>query len=109
MRVKLNPDGDFVQEKKDENSIFIYYEHTDAILEYAPNKMIVSLTPNVYLFIDNWAATRHLKQPQANDYQFDLKVHPLFHDTDFPFVVSSGKSYFSWINVKENKVQMFID
>ena len=109
MRVKLDSDGVLVQEKKDENSIFIYYEHTEAILEYAPNKIIASLTPNVFLFIDNWAAIRHLKQPQANEYQFDLKVHPLFHEVDFPFVVSSGKSFFSWINVKENKVQMFIE
>ena len=84
--------------------MFIYYEWTEAILEYAPNKMIISLHPSAFLFIEDWAAVRHLKQPQENIYQFCMKAHPLFHEKDFPFVVCLGKSYYSWINVAENTV-----
>ena len=57
--------------------MFIYYEWTEAILEYAPNKMIISLNPSAFLFIEDWAAVRHLKQPHANIYQFCMKPPPL--------------------------------
>ena len=88
--------------------MFIYYEWIEAVLEYAPNKMIVSLTPSAFLFIEDWAAVRHLKQPHANIYQFCMKPHPLFDEKRFPFVVCLGKSFYSWINVVENRVQIFI-
>ena len=37
-----------------------------------------------------------------------MKLHPDFDEVKFPYIVASGKNYFSWVNVKENLVSQFI-
>ena len=37
-----------------------------------------------------------------------MKLHPNFDEVKFPYIVVSGKNYFSWINIKENIVSVFI-
>ena len=89
--------------------MLMYYEHVEAILEYESEKMIFTLRPSIFLFVDGWVAIKHLKQDENNFDQWSLKKHPEYDKDEFPYVISSGKNYFSWINVKENLVTKFIE
>ena len=89
--------------------MLMWYENVEAILEYSPEKMIMTLRPSIFLFVDEWVAIKHLKQEERNFDQWSLKKLPGFNEDDFPYVVSSGKNYFSLINVKENLVTKFIE
>ena len=62
MKVKLNRKGKLEKQKTSENSVLIWYEWPECILEYSPNKMIVSLNPNSFLFLQDWLPVRHLEQ-----------------------------------------------
>ena len=61
MRVGLTKEGKFEMIDSANNSIFIWYELPEAILEYSQDKMIVSLNPAAFLFIEDWMPIRHLK------------------------------------------------
>ena len=62
IRVMFDQDGKLTQEAKAENSIFLWYEFVEAVLEYAPDKLIAALRPCSFLIIEDWFPTRHLKQ-----------------------------------------------
>ena len=108
LRVTLAKDGKLQMKDPGKNSIFVWYELPEAILEYADNKIIVSLYPSSFLFIEDWMPIRHLKQDLQNIQQYCIKPHPKFHLEKFPFIIVAGKNYFSWINVKDNLINEFI-
>ena len=60
-RVKLNTRGEFVKQDSAKNSILIWYEWPESILEYSPGKMIATLRPNRFLFLDDWLPVRHIE------------------------------------------------
>ena len=60
MRVKLNTKGEFVQQDPAKNSIFMWYEWPESILEYSPCKMIVALRPSRFLILKDWLPVRHI-------------------------------------------------
>lgn len=60
MRVSLTTEGKFEMDDPANKSIFIWYELPEAILEYSHNKMIVSLNPSSFLFIEDWMPIRYL-------------------------------------------------
>ena len=66
LRVTLAKDGKLQMKDPGKNSIFVWYELPEAILEYADNKIIVSLYPSSFLFIEDWMPIRHLKQDVQN-------------------------------------------
>ena len=66
LRVTLAKDGKLQMIDPANNSIFVWYELPEAILEYANNKMIVSMYPSSFLFIEDWMPIRHLKQDFQN-------------------------------------------
>ena len=84
------------------------YEFIEGLLEYAPNELIVSMRPSRFLFISDWIPVRHMEQEHQNLNQCCIKPLPGFDMKTFPFVVASGKNYFSLINVKKNLVSQLI-
>ena len=55
MRVQFDRNSDELKPIKPENnSIWMWHEWPEGILEYADEKIIVSLNPNTFLFLDNW-------------------------------------------------------
>ena len=66
MRAELNTRGQLEMVQTAQNSMFIWYEFPEAILEYAFNKIIVTLSPSHLLFIQDWIPVRHLKQEVFN-------------------------------------------
>ena len=66
MKVKLNKKGQLEQDDKRNNSIFMWYEWPEGLLEYAPEKLIVTLRPSSFLFIEGWIPIKHLKQEEVN-------------------------------------------
>ena len=62
MRAYLDKDGKLKQEDTAENSTLIWYEVPEAILEYHPGKIIVSMRPSTFLFLEDWVPIRHLQQ-----------------------------------------------
>ena len=109
MKVRLNKKGKLIKQDPGQNSILIWYELAECILEYSPGKIIISLRPNKFLFLNDWEPVRHLIQNFENKFQNCIKPHPDFSEKDFPFLVCSGEKFYSWINVKENTVNRFID
>ena len=55
VRVRLNSDNELVCDEKEKQSIVLNNEHVFGMLEYATNKLIVTVHPNVVILITNWA------------------------------------------------------
>ena len=60
MKVNIRSDGRLEKIEPATNSMLVWYEKPEAILEYAPDKIVVSLKPRNFLFIKNWVPVRHL-------------------------------------------------
>ena len=53
MRVKLDEKLNLT-DTPGEESMWMWYEMTSAIYEYAENRMIIRLHPNIFLFVNDW-------------------------------------------------------
>ena len=53
MKVRLSKKGKLIKEDPGRNSVLIWYEWPECILEYSPGAMIVSLKPNSFLFLQD--------------------------------------------------------
>ena len=58
LRAQFSSDGELQLYKPDKGSIWIWHEWPEALLEYANEKIIVSLNPSTFLFLDNWKPIR---------------------------------------------------
>ena len=103
MRVQFDRITDELKPKEPEkNSIWMWHEWPEGLLEYANEKIIVALNPNTFLFLDNW---RSMSYVQTNDTSLlCMKPHPDFDLQVFPFLVVSGNNHMSVINVNEYTV-----
>ena len=46
--------------------MFMWYEWPEGLLEYAPEKLIITLRPSSFLFVEDWIPIKHLKQEEVN-------------------------------------------
>ena len=99
----------FEQKETGKNSLWLDYQVL-AIYEYANNKMILSLAPNDLLIVKNWESLRTVKAIDSyNGDQYHFLAHPRFDENEFPFIVCSGFAFYTLINVKEFRIEQFID
>ena len=98
MKVRLSDKGEFVKVDTKRNSMVIWHDWPESILEYSPGKVIFALRPNTskkdalakFLFVQDWLPVRHLDQAKSNINQMCIKAHPRFDEKDFPFLICSG-------------------
>ena len=87
----------------------MWYEWADAILEYAEEKIIVTLDPSSFLVLDEWKPVRCITDKDLNINQRCIKPHPEFDLDNFPFLIVSGKNHMSLINLQEFTVEKFVN
>ena len=61
MRVQFDKEMNLVPWQTEKSSTFLWYEWTLALLEYAPEKIIVSLSQNTLLFLNDWVPVCYIK------------------------------------------------
>ena len=66
MRMQLDLCGNLKQKEPGENSIWMWYEWADTILEYAEEKIILTLDPSSFLILDEWKPVRCIKDKDLN-------------------------------------------
>ena len=71
------------------------------MLEYAENKILLSLSTDMVLLQD-WKVVKVFnKLSQGNFNKHQLTPVPEFDEERFPFIVSSGREFFNIINVRD--------
>ena len=94
---------------KEFNSMLLKQETILSALEYARNKIVVSLDPTDLLIIENWQPKKIIFRMQpTNTSKYFIASFPNFDMKDFPFLVCSGSECFSLINVRDYKMQNLI-
>ena len=81
------------------------------MVEYAPNKLLITTYPNNNMIVDDWKAVHlvvHDGSIAANTQKFWLAPLPGFHEKDFPFFVCSGLEKVELINVKTKSAQILV-
>ena len=80
------------------------------MIEYARNKIVVSLHPTDLLMIENWKPVKVIFRMMPNNHsKCYLAPFPNFDMKDFPFLVCSGSESYSLINVRDYKMQNLIN
>lgn len=88
----------------------VMYEYIYTVLEYKSNKMIFSLHPSDMLITDNWLPIQHIKAADNCNYEKNFIIrHPCFDEVTFPFLIATGYQFITLINVKEYRIQTFVD
>ena len=104
----------------DGNSLEIFNEATESILikneeilfmiEYAQNKLFVTVDPTCMLLIDDWVNVKCIQDPNSTNTlkTFAFKVSN-FDEETLPFIAVCGESNLSILNVKECYFQTLFD
>ena len=71
------------------------------MIEYAKNKLFVTVYPTCMLLIDDWVNVKCIQDPNSTnmDKTFAFAA-PDFDEENFPFIAVCGKSNLSLLNVK---------
>ena len=79
------------------------------ILEYSPEKVLITVYPSKILIIDNWQQIHKIEDPRiGNDQKYFITPMPNFDSEKFPFLVCSGYETLNFINVKELRTEVLI-
>ena len=63
-----------------------------AILEYAPEHLIMTIRPSDLLIVADWEVKQIIESIHlSNNQKFLLMLFPGFNEESFPFVICSGK------------------
>ena len=90
--------------------MLVMYEMAYSVLEYKSNKLIISLNPSDMLLTENWHPVRHLNASATGNIEKNyIARHPQFDEVKFPFLVCSGLQFYGLINVKDYRMEMFVD
>ena len=93
-----------------EEGIVIKKELVSQILEYAPNKLLLHLQPKDLMLVEDWKATKIIKDPRSgNRLKQWLCPMPGFDLEEFPFIICSGTESYNILNLKTYYMQAFID
>ena len=84
------------------NSALLKNESVESVLEYAPNKMAVTLhSPADLLIVHDWVVIKYIKISTIGDNRKHwVAALPNFNIETFPFILCSGKRAISLINVE---------
>ena len=73
------------------NSLLLENERVEAILEYAPNKSVISLDSGDLVFIHDWKMVKLVSTLQHGNFNKHwILPMPGFNETDYPFLICSG-------------------
>ena len=92
--------------------MFLENQLIETVLEFAKNKMIISLgLISYFLIIEDWLPLRRIHDVDklSNFEKHYIQPLPEFDDELFPFLVSSGASTFTLINTKTFKMNTFVN
>lgn len=112
IRCKLDPETLKLQAcDKYKQSILFRNEACFAMSEYAHEKLIIYGQPSQNLFlVTDWQVLHTVKDPfQENINKQFIMPLPRFHETKFPFLMMSGDSSFSLLNVHTGHMEPFIN
>ena len=88
----------------------LHNEDIESMYEYSPGKLILSLYPSDLMIVERWKTTRRIPAlVKGNIEKFYIRPHPDFDESSFPFLVCSGFQYYMLVNVRENRLEKFID
>ena len=100
---------DITYDTEGESAITLRKEAVNGLLEYAYNKVLISIEPTDILVTENWQPIRVLfRMQRTNSEKYFMRQFPQFDVREFPFVLCSGKDNYSIINVRDYKMQNFI-
>ena len=71
--------------------------------------MILALVETDLLILESWKAVHYINGKQGNIQKHYIRPLPGFDETNFPFLMCSGHSHFSLINVVTGKRELMID
>ena len=93
------------------NSALLKNEIVESVLEYASNKMAVSLqSPADLLILHDWVVVKYIKMSTIGDNRKHwVATLPNFDIETFPFIACSGKKAISLINVKTFHSEVLIN
>ena len=79
------------------------------ILEYAHEKVLITVYPSTILIIEHWMQIHTIEDPRfGNDQKYFITPLPNFHCEEFPFLVSSGYETLNLINVRDHRTEVLI-
>ena len=82
---------DFVPENMKKKSIVIDDEIIVALLEYAKEKMIISVRSRDLIILHDWKVVKQIIEPVfSNTLKYWIEPMPGFSEEQFPFLVCSG-------------------
>ena len=81
--------------------MFLDKEIVRAVLEFAPDKMLLHIRPIDLLVTHNWEVVSRIEDPNVgNTQKFWFCELPNFNAETFPFVLVTGRESFNLLNVK---------
>ena len=81
--------------------MFLYKEKVYAVLEFAPDKMLLHIKPTDLLVTHNWEVVSRIEDPNVGNIQKEWFCElPNFNEETFPFVLVTGTESFNLLNVK---------
>ena len=90
-RFKLTEDGTSLEVlNKETESILLKHEVIFFILEYAKNKLFMTVQHTWMFLIDNWATIRCIQDPDSQNMQYYAFMVPQFDEEKFPFIAVCG-------------------
>ena len=94
---------------KRKKSLLLKDEVIYTILEYAPDKMIVSLKLTNLLIVNKWEPLKMIaKNSMGNIQKYYFDPLPDFDEQKFPFIACSGYEHISLVNVRDMTMQIFV-
>lgn len=110
VKVKLSENAFFEQSDTGNNSLMMYNEQIQTMLEYAQEKMIISLHSADMLIVESWQNFKVIPSISKGNIEKNfIGEHPLFHQDKFPFLICSGFEFYILINVKTQHIDEFIE
>ena len=102
--------GELEQEQTEYNSMWLHHNYTETLLEYAKNKLIISLSQGDMLLVKDWQSFRVIPLlVPGNIRKKYLLPFPDFDEKHFPFFICSGYAFYMLINVRDLRMDKFID
>ena len=72
--------------------------------------MVIALCPSDMLITENWEPLRLIPSASEGNIEKNFILrHPEFDEVKFPFLVCSGIQFYVIINIKDYRMEQFID
>ena len=90
-------------------SILIRHEVVYFMVEYAKNKIFLTVQQTWMFLLDDWVRIRCIKESDSQNLQQYAFLVPGFNEENFPFIAVCGKENLSLFNVKECSSETLIN